>query len=336
MSRSTEGADDLVLAQAVDLAEIPMIDFAPFLHGTQADKQRVADEIGVACRQIGFFYLKGHDVPESLRQAVFDQSASFFHKPIEERQKAAATPEWYRGWIPMPEPAPLSRSSRLFEQYRIQPEYEPEDDARNNYIFYRPNRWPEDLPAFGETCTAYWRAMLELSRALLRAFALGLGLPENRFDDYYKKPLCQLSLLYYIPLPPDADVEVSNTVSHTDEGPLTILAQDKIGGLEVKRRDGVWIAAPPVKDAYVINIGDMMMWWSNGRYLSNYHRVKNRAGVERFSIPFFLNPDRDVVVAPLKELMEPGETPAYPPVAVGEHLARFYAVLEKDPRELDR
>ena len=336
MSRSTKGADDLVLAKAVDLAEIPMIDFAPFLHGTQADKQRVADEIGAACRQIGFFYLKGHDVPESLRQAVFDQSASFFHKPIGERRKAAATPEWYRGWIPMPEPAPLSRSSRLFEQYRIQPEYEPEDDARNNHIFYRSNRWPEDLPAFGKTCTAYWQAMLELSRALLRAFALGLGLPENRFDHYYRKPLCQLSLLYYIPLPPDADVEVSNTVSHTDEGPLTILAQDKIGGLEVKRRDGVWIAAPPVKDAYVINIGDMMMWWSNGRYLSNYHRVKNRAGVERFSIPFFLNPDRDVVVEPLNELLEPGEKPAYRPVSVGEHLARFYAVLEKDPRELDR
>jgi isopenicillin N synthase-like dioxygenase len=192
------------------------------------------------------------------------------------------------------------------------------------------------MPEFGETCTAYWRAMLELSRALLRAFALGLGLPENRFDAYYKKPLCQLSLLYYIPLPPDADVDVSNTVSHTDEGPLTILAQDRIGGLEVKRRDGVWIAAPPVEGAYVINIGDMMMWWSNGRYLSNYHSVKNRAGVERFSIPFFLNPDRDVVVAPLPELFEPGEKPAYDPVQVGQHMARFYAVLEKDPRELDR
>jgi isopenicillin N synthase-like dioxygenase len=336
MSRSIKGEDDLVLAKAVDLAEIPMIDFAPFLHGTEADKRRVADEIGDACRQIGFFYLKGHGVLDELRRAVFEQSAAFFHKPIAERRKAAATPEWYRGWIPMPEPAPLSRSSRLFEQYRIQPEYEAEDDAQNNHIFYRPNRWPEDLPAFGETCTAYWRAMLELSRALMRAFALGLGLPENRFDQYYRKPLCQLSLLYYIPLPPDADVEVSNTVSHTDEGPLTILAQDKIGGLEVKRRDGVWIAAPPVEGAYVINIGDMMMWWSNGRYLSNYHRVKNRAGVERFSIPFFLNPDRDVVVEPLEELFEEGETPAYKPVAVGEHLARFYAVLEKDPRELDR
>jgi isopenicillin N synthase-like dioxygenase len=336
MSRSTKSADDFVPAKSVDLAEIPIIDFGPFLHGTQADKQRIADEIGNACRQIGFFYIKGHDVPESLRHAVFDQSAAFFHKPIEERRKAAATPEWYRGWIPMPDAGPLSRSSRLFEQYRIQPEYEPEDDALNNHIFYRPNRWPDGMPEFGETCTAYWRAMLELSRALLRAFALGLGLSENRFDAYYKKPLCQLSLLYYIPLPPDADAEVSNTVSHTDEGPLTILAQDRIGGLEVKRRDGVWIAAPPVEGAYVINIGDMMMWWSNGRYLSNYHRVKNRAGVERFSIPFFLNPDRDVVVAPLPELFEPGEKPAYDPVQVGQHMARFYAVLEKDPRELDR
>jgi isopenicillin N synthase-like dioxygenase len=336
MSRSTKGEDDLILARAVDLAEIPRIDFAPFLSGDEADRRRVADEIGVACRQIGFFYLTGHGVPDALRQAAFNQSAAFFHKPIAERARSAATPEWYRGWIPMPPPAPLSRSSRLFEQYRIQLEYEAEDEARYNHIFYRPNRWPEDLPAFGETCAAYLRAMLDLSRALLRAFALGLGLPEDRFDGYFDKPLCQLSLLYYIPLPPDADVDVSNTVSHTDEGPLTILAQDRIGGLEVKRRDGAWIAAPPVDGAYVINIGDMMMWWSNGRYLSNYHRVKNRAGVERFSIPFFLNPDRDVVVEPLPEFLEDGEAPAYAPVKVGDHLARFYATLEKDPRELDR
>ena len=336
MSRSTKGADDLILAQSVDLAEIPQIDFSPFLTGTETDRQRVADEIAIACRQIGFFYLKGHGVPDALRRAVFEQSAAFFHLPLSEREKAAATREWYRGWIPMPEPAPLSRSSRLFEQYRIQPEYPPGDDARNNHIFYRPNRWPEAMPGFGDVCTSYWRAMLDLSRSLLEAFALGLGLPEDRFLGHFDKPLCQLSLLYYIPLPPDAEAEVSNTVSHTDEGPLTILAQDKIGGLEVKRRDGAWIAAPPVDGAYVINIGDMMMWWSNGRYLSNYHRVKNRAGVERFSIPFFLNPDRDTIVEPLPEFLEDGEKPAYPPVQVGEHLARFYAMLEKDPRELDR
>jgi len=335
MSRSTKGADDVAVAAIVDLAEIPLIDFAPFLAGTEAGKRAVADEIAWACREIGFFFIKGHGVPEDLRTAVFEQSAAFYHLPMRERAKAQATKEWYRGWIPAPPSTSLSRSSRLFEQYRIQPEYTPDDEAPNNHIFYRPNRWPEALPDFAKVCTDYWQAMLTLSQALLRAFALGLDLPEDRFERYFTKPLCQLSLLHYSSLPPDAGIEVSNTVSHTDEGPLTILAQDKIGGLEVKRRDGVWIAAPPIPGAYTINVGDMMMWWSNGRYLSNYHRVKNRAPVERFSVPFFLNPDRQVMVEPLPELLAGGDAPAYPPVQVGDHLARFYGRLEIDPVLLD-
>jgi isopenicillin N synthase-like dioxygenase len=335
MSRSTKGADDVVIAATVDLSEIPLIDFSPFLAGTEAGKHAVADEIAHACREIGFFFIKGHGVPEELRTDVFGQAAEFFHQPVSAKAEAQATREWYRGWIPGLSSAPLSRNSRLFDQYRIQPEYTADDEAPNNHMFYRANRWPAGLPEFGPACTRYLDAMMTLSRALLRAFAMGLDLPEDRFDRYFSKPLCQLSLMHYSSLPPNAGAEVSNAVSHTDEGPLTILAQGEIGGLEVKRRDGVWIAAPPIPGAYTINVGDMLMWWSNGRYISNYHRVKNRSQVERFSVPFFLNPDRDVVIEPLPEMLADGSAPAYPPVQVGEHLSRFYDRLEIDPVLLD-
>lgn len=329
MSRSTAGVEDRILARPVDLAEIPIIDFTPFRHGGEAGKKAVAEAIAQACTDIGFFYLKGHEVPEQTLANAFEQSARFFHQPEEKREQAAATLKWYRGWIPMPKrKGELDRDSRLFEQYRIQADFPdvPEPDP----IFHRPNRWPEDMPEFRQACEAHYAAMLALARDLLRAFAIGLGLPENRFDGYFDLPICQLSLLYYIPIPDGSDVEVSNTVSHTDEGPLTILAQDRVGGLEVKRLDGTWISAPPVPGAYTINIGDMMMWWSNGRFLSNYHRVRNKAGVERFSIPFFVNPGADTVVAPLPELVErDGGTARYEPVHVGTHLKRFYARLEK-------
>ncbi|WP_018411394.1 isopenicillin N synthase family dioxygenase [Methyloversatilis thermotolerans] len=328
MSRSSESIEDSVVAQAVELSEIPIIDFSPFRHGGQAGKQAVAAQIAHACEHIGFFYLKGHDVPEQVLHDTFEQSRAFFHLPVAERQKAAATLAWYRGWIPMPkQEGALDRNSRLFEQYRIQADFPdvPEPDP----VFNRPNRWPEDMPAFREACERYYTAMLALGRDLLRAFALGLGLPEDRFDSHFNLPICQLSLLYYIPIPDGSDIEVSNTVSHTDEGPLTILAQDSIGGLEVKRRDGTWISAPPVPGAYTINIGDMMMWWSNGQFVSNYHRVRNRAGVERFSIPFFLNPDQETVIAPLPELVARDGVARFEPVHVGTHLKRFYARLEK-------
>jgi isopenicillin N synthase-like dioxygenase len=329
MSRSETTEDDTVIAAAVDIAEIPIIDFEPFLKGGPAERLAVAREIAGACHAIGFFYLKGHAVPSALRAAVFGQSAAFFHLPEAEKEKARATRDWYRGWVPAPKSDTLSRNTRLFDQYRLQLEWPPEDRPGDPHahIFNCPNRWP-GMPDFQPAIEAWLGEMHALSMQILQAFALGLGLPEDRFDGYFRRPPSQLSLLYYPPLPPDADIDVSNTVSHTDEGPITILDQEVVGGLEVKRRDGVWIQAPPIADAFTINVGDMMMWWSNGHYLSNYHRVKNRSGGERFSIPFFSNPDRDVVVAPLPELLTDGATAKYPPVRVSDHLARFYAKLE--------
>ncbi|WP_260928917.1 isopenicillin N synthase family dioxygenase [Novosphingobium sp. 9] len=333
MSRSERSEDDIAAAAVVSLEEVPVIDFAPFLAGDAAARQVVADEIAHACEEIGFFYLTGHGVPQDVVDAIFSTAAEFFALPDAERAKANATPEWYRGYIPMPERQPMSRNTRMFEQYRLQHEWGPDaKDMQHARIFDQVNRWPEGLPAFKDAGEAYLAAMLGLGRELLRAFALGLGLDENRFDDTFRQPPSQLSVNYYPVLPLEAESDVSNMISHTDEGPFTILAQGAVGGLEVKRRDGAWIQAPPVKGAFTINVGDMMMWWSNGRFLSNYHRVRNRTDVERFSVPYFANPDRDVTVAPLPELLN-GEAPRYEPVRVADHLSRFYSQLSKNPHE---
>jgi isopenicillin N synthase-like dioxygenase len=73
----------------------------------------------------------------------------------------------------------------------------------------------------------------------------------------------------------------------------------------------------------------MMMWWTNGRYLSNLHRVRNTSTRERYSIPFFLNPDHDVVVAPLPEFVSSDGAAKFPPVHVATHLSRFYSSFKK-------
>jgi isopenicillin N synthase-like dioxygenase len=335
MSRSERSEDDKVVAARVDIEEIPVIDFAPFLAGDPEARRAVAGEIAHACRAIGFFYLKGHGVPDDRREAIFAETRRFFRLPRAAKAGALATQEWYRGWVPAPENRELTRNTRMFDQYRLQLEWPPEDrpDDPLVHIFGVPNRWPADMPGFRAAGEAWLGAMQGLSVELLRAFALGLGLAETRFDEWFRRPPSQLSLVHYPPLPPVAESEASNMVSHTDEGPFTILLQDDTGGLEVKRRDGAWIAAPPVDGTFVINVGDMMMWWSNGEFLSNYHRVKNRSGAERFSIPFFANPDRDVVVAPLPEIVARTGPPRYEPVRVSDHLARFYEKLARNPHE---
>jgi isopenicillin N synthase-like dioxygenase len=336
VSRSQRSDDDRIAASPVALAEIPMIDFAPFLDGDAADRRAVADRIVRACEDIGFFYLRGHGVAPGTVDAVFTHARRFFALPADQRAEAGATPAWYRGWIPAAAPQPLSRNTRMFEQYRLQPEWPADsDDTGHAAIFDLPNRWPAGVPGFRQASEAYLEAMLALSHALLHAFALGLGLAERHFDAFFQHPPSQLSLNYYPVLPSATQDDASNMVAHTDEGPFTILAQDAQGGLEVKRRDGVWIQAPPIAGAFTINIGDMMMWWSNGRLLSNLHRVRNRGEVERFSIPYFANPDRAVTVSPLPEIVGDGEA-LYPPVRVADHLARFYATLSMDPHDIYR
>ncbi len=328
--RSARGSDDLTTAMPVALTEVPTIDFSPFFEGDARRRKAVAMDIAAACEEIGFFYITGHRVPPSLHSGVFEQSARFFALPVEDRQKVAASYDWYRGWVGTQPGGALSRNSRLFEQYRMQKDMSADDpDVLSGNFFYKPNRWPENLDGFADTCNGYYDAMEALSRHLLRAFALGVDLPEDRFDDNFKKPLSQLSLMYNPPLPGGVDLDVTNMVSHTDDTPFTILAQGEVGGLEVKRRDGHWIAVPPSEDALTINVGDMMMWWTNGRYLSNLHRVRNTSGRERYSVPFFLNPDHDVVVEPLPEFVSKDGVAKFPPVHVATHLSRFYSSFKK-------
>jgi isopenicillin N synthase-like dioxygenase len=332
--RLASSQDDHIGPRPVSLTELPVIDFEPFHEGDDATRDRIAAEIADACEEIGFFTIKGHRVPQALREEIFAQSARFFSLPVEKRAEVAATEDWYRGWLGTQPGEKLARNSRLFEHFRMQCDLPADDpDVMAGSFFHKPNRWPNDLDGFAETCNAYFAAMEELSGKLLHAFARGIGLPEDRLDGMFDKPVSQLSLMYNPPLPPEVSREVTNMVPHTDDTPFTILAQDKVGGLEVKRRDGEWILVPPDSETLTINVGDMMMWWSNGRYLSNAHRVRNISGDERYSIPFFLNPSLDVTVSPLPELIERDGRARYEPVSVRQHLSRFYASFKRQHDE---
>jgi len=329
--------DDAIQAVAIAADEIPLIDFTPFREGDRAARQRIADQIARACETIGFFYLSGHGVPETLRADLFDRAGAFFHLPSEDKERVRATDAWNRGWVCPDRDATLTANSRLFEQYRIQREFAPDDpDLQSGSPFCQPNRWPPQVPGFASTSIAYFAAMSALASDLLQAFALGLGLPEDRFDPYFTKPISQISLMYYPPLPASVGNEIKNTSAHTDDGAVVILAQGAVPGLEVKTVDGRWLAAPPVPGAFTINVGNMMMWWSNGRYRSTLHRVRNTSEVERYSVPFFFNADETVVIEPLAELVTRDGEARYTPVHVGTLLSRFfksskYVPIPEDP-----
>jgi isopenicillin N synthase-like dioxygenase len=337
MSDMAKTDDDAIEAVAITASDIPLIDFGPFREGDRAARRRVADQIARACETIGFFYLSGHGVPEPLRADMFDCARAFFLLSAEDKAQVRATDAWNRGWVRPDRDATLTANSRLFEQYRIQREFAPGDpDLQSGSAFCQPNRWPLQVPGFDHTSIAYFEAMTALARDLLHAFALGLGLPQDSFDRYFMKPVSQISLMYYPPLPASVGAEIKNTSAHTDDGAVVILAQGAVPGLEVKSVDGRWLAAPPIPGAFTINVGNLMMWWTNGRYRSTLHRVRNTSEVERYSVPFFFNADESVVVEPLAELVAKDGEARYTPVHVGTLLSRFfksstYVPIPQDP-----
>ncbi|KAL6514279.1 hypothetical protein OROHE_019266 [Orobanche hederae] len=145
--------------------------------------------------------------------------------------------------------------------------------------------------------------MQKLAFKLLELISLSLGLARHRLNGFFNKDQTSfVRLNHYPPCPiPDLALGVGR---HKDAGALTILAQDDVGGLQVKRKtDGEWILVKPTPNAYIINVGDIIQVWSNEKYQSVEHRVKVNLERERFSVPFFFNPAFYTMVEPLEELV---------------------------------
>jgi isopenicillin N synthase-like dioxygenase len=207
------------------------------------------------------------------------------------------------------------------------------DDPRWGEPLQGPNQWP-DLPGFRDAIVAYERAMHDFCMSLLRPMALALGLRPGWFDEFFVHPTTFVRLLHYPPQPPDSPDDAYGSAPHTDYGFITVLAQDNSGGLEVRRRDGTWLKAHPVEGTWVVNVADMLARWTNGRWQSTPHRVKNLSGGDRFSIPYFFDSDMDSVIACVPTCVRPGEAAQYPPVRYGDYLMerldRNYAYRKRD------
>jgi isopenicillin N synthase-like dioxygenase len=303
-------------------SNLPIIDIGPMFKDDLAERRAVAARLGAAAREIGFFYIVNHGVPHALRDAVFAASAAFFAQDEAAKQSilfSAATGN--RGYVPMKgESLDPTKPADLKEAFNIGFDLPPDDPELLAAARFRAaNLWP-GMPGFKETMLDYFAAMMAAGRALHRAFALDLGEEETLFDDKIDRPLATLRLLHYPPHPGRVDPGQLGAGEHTDYGNVTILATDDAGGLEVRRRDGEWLKAPTVPGAFVCNIGDCLMRWTNDTYVSTPHRVVNPAGRERFSVAFFLDPNPDAMVECLPGCGGPGNPPRYPPVRGDDYL----------------
>jgi isopenicillin N synthase-like dioxygenase len=275
---------------------IPVIDLAPLSAG---DSDALASDIDRACREIGFFYVTGHGVPAELSARVAALAREFFAQPDAEKA-AIAMPHGgraWRGWFPLggelTSGVPDCKEGIYFGEELA------DDDARvrAGWPLHGANLFPARPAELRAGVLAYMRAVTDVGHRLLRGVSLALGLDAGWFDRHLTAaPTILFRIFRYPPLP--AGAREWSVGEHTDYGLLTILAQDATGGLEVRGPDG-WIAAPPIDDALVVNLGDMLERMTAGRYRSTPHRVRNAGAGDRLAMPLFLDPAWDVEVRPI-------------------------------------
>jgi isopenicillin N synthase-like dioxygenase len=318
--------DDSLTGARVPLEEVPVIDFGPFLAGSAAERKRVALEIGRACRDIGFFYVVDHGVPLALIERVFAEARRFFALPPERKAEIAIEKSpCHRGWFALGgenlDPAKQKETGDYKEGIKIGRDLPPDHPlVKAGLPLHGPNQWPSGLPGWKETMQEGYGALSRLGREIMHAFALALELSEAHFDRWLTGPMATLGPLHYPPQSGRITEARIGAGAHTDFGCLTILAQDPVGGLQVRNSAKRWIDAPYVPGSFVVNIGDMMERWTNGLFASTQHRVINTSGKDRYSLPFFFDPDFNADLTVLETCTGPGNPPRYPPTTGGQHL----------------
>ncbi len=281
-----------------DFTDIPILDLEPLFDG--GNRARLAADFLAAYGETGFAYVVNHGISPELRARMFAASRAFHALP-EQQKQLVALDENHRGYIAINTSTDVTtdlaevtkpNQSSSFMMMR-------EDQFVDGKVYLSgPNQWPA-LAGFRSTCEAYAEAMTKLGEQMMRLALSALGVTEAGIMKKFELPTFWLRLLHYPPQPPQAPDDLYGSAPHKDFGCLTFLAQDDVGGLQVQTPSGQWVDAPPMENAFVVNVGDMLHRMSNGRLLSTPHRVINRTGKERYSVPFFYDPHVSADIAPL-------------------------------------
>jgi isopenicillin N synthase-like dioxygenase len=312
---------------------VPTIDISAFTHGSDKERDDVVRQISDTCERIGFFLIKGHGVPDDLIARTYASSRAFFDLPKDEKLEVKRNrPEVSRGYNSLADQS-LSRSMGIIappdlqESFNIGPlnsDGSPYFNDGYGAIHFAPNQWPKRPVEFKRNAVEYYTAMEKVSWQLMRIFALSLGLEGTFFDRRIDKHVSSLRFINYPDQPTPPAEGQKRAGEHTDYGALTILkVEDAPGGLQVRDRAGNWIDVGYVPGTFVVNIGDLMMQWTNDRWISTLHRVMNpppeSASTRRISMVFFHQPNYDADVTCVPTCTSAANPPRYQPTTSGAH-----------------
>tara|TARA_B100000408_G_scaffold16170_1_gene11053 strand:- start:233 stop:1213 length:981 start_codon:yes stop_codon:yes gene_type:complete len=314
--------------------EIPVIDISPLVGPQDNPKslRKTAKEIENACKNIGFFYVKNHQIPQNHLDAVILVMQEFFNLPEEEKMKIhIGNSDVFRGYTPLGKE--LTNAKYDWHEcvdfgLDLEPNH-PEVIAGNQLL--GPNQWPENQPNFRKALESHWDLMILLGRRITEGLAMSLGFDKKKFARFMNKSHSFMRISNYPPYGKNQEENVGDGIgAHIDYGFLTILLQDNIGGLEVKNADNEWVSAPMIPGTFLINIGHMIQRWTNDYYKATVHRVIPPKHETRCSLPFFFEPNFDAIVVPLDTFCSKNNPPRYKPFHFGNYLESKFTTSYSD------
>jgi isopenicillin N synthase-like dioxygenase len=310
----------------------PIVDVAAFATGDAAARAEVARRFGKALEKTGFVAIVGHGIPEAEIQATYDAVKAFFHLPLAEKMSLVLGERAKScGYLPIgiesvaatldADQPPDLCEALVFKSLRRELDLPPDSPLQPGEG--ARNIWPARPTQLRNRITRYFEAVERLALLLPRMMALALDLPEHFFDPYYTVPAMTLRFVNYpdqIEPPRPGQLRYG---AHHDYGGFTILRQDAApGGLQICDKTGIWRDVPPVPEAFIINVAELIARWTNERWQSTLHRVVNpprelTGSTQRLSMVLFTGPNDDSEITCLPSCTDAAHPPLYPPVLAG-------------------
>jgi len=293
--------------------QAPVVSFEGF---QSADRLKILDTVSNVDRALsdcGFIASSDLGFSDELIARVFEASATFFLSDAKNKMRSAY----------------LSAEENFGYQAFASEHLDPASPADLKETFtmrnilnatIEENRWPSI--EFKELMQFFFAECLERAFLLQRILAKALNLDEDFFVKFHSGQNISLRLLHY-PACRSDKVQDSQlgAGAHTDYGLTTFLFQDSVGGLEICDQHGNWQDVEPDKSVVLINSGDLLERWTNGKYRSTLHRVKPMTrGRDRFSIAFFVDPDSDTEVKVLDSFIDADNPRKFSDVNAGDYI----------------
>jgi len=307
------------------ISEIPSLDLAHFIKGNEFERKMFVKNLGDAFNRIGFVAIKNHGLSDQLIKDLYSTIQKFFFLPDAIKQKYEIPGLFgQRGYTGKGKEHAKGRSTGdLKEFYHVGQEVVDGDPIKNEYP---DNVWPEEIPEFKDLALEIYRKLENAGQEILKAIALYLELEEDYFQQKVKNGNSILRAIHYFPIenPDEVEKDAVRAAEHGDINLITLLMGASAEGLQVLRRDNVWIPITALPDQIVVNVGDMLARHTNDKLRSTIHRVvnppKENMKTSRFSVPFFMHPRSEMDLSCLDNCIDENNKKKYTDMTAGDFL----------------